>query len=465
MALEGDLQIFSLPDILQVVSHQQKTGILTVQGEQDILAVSFLRGEIVAADALNQNFEDGLGDVLASQGLMRPDEFARYSEDHRASGERFSEFLVQRGALSRAQLLNALRVQTYRLLLQVLRWREGEFKFYSGEEVSYEEGMVPIGVEEVLLRSIGDLAGEGTLSGALPHGFVAYERQLVSRPIRVGTRDAEGGKRDGDVLWVSPDEKTILDQLDGHSTADEVAQRSGLGEYKTLYALFRLLQVGLAKPVAESGSVAEPEPPSAPTPAPAQTAAPATVPTTAPATGSLARSAAAAPAKGSAPPDAAPVESAPARRERRLAAGFAAAAALAALALAATVARVPTRLLLPFPGEVSARHALEKQLRLGRYLAIDRGARTFYLLEGRYPRSLGELVDRRLLTPRARRDPSGAPLLLAAQAETYRLRLLVQGEPVADLGVAESVAGDFLLDRNFFVGLRDEVGVPLVLLD
>jgi len=41
----------------------------------------------------------------------------------------------------------------------------------------------------------------------------------------------------------------------------------------------------------------------------------------------------------------------------------------------------------------------------------------------------------------------------------------VKGEPVADLGVAESVAGDFLLDRNFFAGLRDEVGVPLVLLD
>ena len=88
MALEGDLQIFLLPDILQVVSQQQKTGILTVQGENDILAVSFLRGEIVAADALNQNFEEGLGEVLASQGLVRPDDFARISEGPRASGRR-----------------------------------------------------------------------------------------------------------------------------------------------------------------------------------------------------------------------------------------------------------------------------------------------------------------------------------------------------------------------------------------
>jgi len=410
MALEGDLKLFTLPDILQVISHQQKTGILTVQGEQDILAVSFLRGEIVAADALNQSFEDGLGDVLASQGLMRPDEFARYSEEHRASGERFSEFLVQREALSRAQLLNALRVQTYRLLLQVLRWREGEFKFYSGEEVSYEEGMVPISVEEVLLRSIGDLAGEGTLSGTLPHGFVAYERQLVSRPIRVGTRDAEGGKRDGDAIWLSPDEKSVLDQLDGRATADEVARRSGLGEYKTLYALFRLLQVRLAKPVGELGVAAEPLPePEPPPPLPA--------PATTPERGAPAERSGAA-AAGAAPP-AAPAVSAAARREQRLAAAMAVAAALAVLAVAASVAWSPIRLLLPFPGETTARQALEKQRRLGRYLAIDRGARTFYLLEGRYPRSLGELVERRLLSPRARRDPSGAPLLLEAQAETY----------------------------------------------
>ena len=136
MALEGDLRVFRLPDILQVISQQQKTGILTVQGDQDILAVSFLRGDIVAADALNQNFESGLGEVLASQGLVRPELLSRLFDEQKSSGMRLADFLVDRGALSRGELLEALRQLTYRLLLQVLRWRQGEFKFYSGEEVS-----------------------------------------------------------------------------------------------------------------------------------------------------------------------------------------------------------------------------------------------------------------------------------------------------------------------------------------
>ena len=454
MALEGDLKLFALPDILQVISHQQKTGILTVQGEQDILAVSFLKGEIVAADALNQSFEDGLGEVLASQGVIRPDDFQRYSDEHRASGERFSEFLVQRGALTRAQLLLALRVQTYRLLLQVLRWREGEFKFYSGEEVSYEEGMVPIGVEEVLLRSVGDLVGEGTLSGTLPHGFVAYERLPASKPVRVGAAPTEGAPGEVEAHWVTPDEKEVLDRLDGRATADEVARRSGLGEYKTLYALYRLLRSGLVRPVGEAAPAPGP-------PAGAATERPVRAPA----------AALAAPSMPSLPPAPAvrPTEGAWVTTERRLATALGALAAAVALAILVGAYLRPVRILLPFPGQAAEQEALEKQRRVSHYAALDRAARTFFLLEGRYPSSLGELVSRGLVLARAQRDPaSGARLELVSEAETYRIRPVGSGEPGAagaESGVADSVAGDFLLDPKFFADLREEVGIPLVLLD
>ena len=52
MAIEGNLEVFQLPEILQMIAAQRKTGILTVQGESDIVAVSFKDGQVVAADAL-----------------------------------------------------------------------------------------------------------------------------------------------------------------------------------------------------------------------------------------------------------------------------------------------------------------------------------------------------------------------------------------------------------------------------
>ncbi|HYO15769.1 MAG TPA: DUF4388 domain-containing protein, partial [Thermoanaerobaculia bacterium] len=154
MAVEGTLDLFKLPEILQLISQQQKTGILTVQGQHDIIAISFLKGRIVAADALNQTLEQGLSEVLVSEGILGAADFSRASAEHQASGVRLIDLLVERRYVDRSRLLQALRLQTFRLLQQLLRWSEGDFKFYSGDEVSYEEGFDPISVEELLVRSL-----------------------------------------------------------------------------------------------------------------------------------------------------------------------------------------------------------------------------------------------------------------------------------------------------------------------
>lgn len=447
MALEGDLRVFRLPDILQMVAQQRKTGIMTVQGEHDILAVSFLRGEIVAADALNQNFEEGLGEVLASQGLVRPEDFARVSEGHRDSGQRLSDYLVERGVLSRQQLLEALRQQTYRLLLQVLRWTEGEFKFYSGEEVSFEEGVVAITVEELLMRSIGDLLGEGTLSGTLPHGFVAYERLPCTSTLRLLGRDGDLPEEAPGQIWISADEEKILGLLDGRASATEIAQASGLGEYKTLYGLFRLLQTGLVRP---------------------RSAGEAGIPGDVDALPVDASAAALEPALGR-PARAGnielPVELASTSRATRRGRLLGVACALAVVAFVVLAAERPALLLFPFPWLHGERASFERQGRAVQAVLIDRAARTFFLLEGRYPARLEELVDRGLLPRRALMGPSGGSLEYHAEDLSYTLQPQARSSPESSLAVTETISGDFAVDPEFFRGLKEDGGIPLVLLD
>jgi len=153
MAVEGTLDLFKLPEILQLISQQKKTGILTVQGQQDIVAISFLNGRIVAADALSQTLEEGLAQVLVREGMITASDLHRAAGEHQSAGGRLIDVLVERRYLERAQLLQALRLQTWRLLEQLLRWNEGDFKFYSGDEVSFEEGFHPIAVEELLIHA------------------------------------------------------------------------------------------------------------------------------------------------------------------------------------------------------------------------------------------------------------------------------------------------------------------------
>ncbi|HEY0515425.1 MAG TPA: DUF4388 domain-containing protein [Thermoanaerobaculia bacterium] len=154
MAVEGTLDLFKLPEILQLISQQKKTGILTVQGPQDIVAISFLNGRIVAADALNQTLEEGLSQILLKEGMISAPDLGRAAAEHQSSGVRLIDLLVERRYIERSQLLEALRLQTHRLLEQLLRWNQGDFKFYSGDEVSYEEGFAPISVEELLIQAI-----------------------------------------------------------------------------------------------------------------------------------------------------------------------------------------------------------------------------------------------------------------------------------------------------------------------
>lgn len=155
MSVEGNLDLFQLPEILQLIAQQQKTGILTVQGNEDIVAISFLHGKIVAADSLNQAVEEGLKVVLVETGVLSDADFARASTEQTATGQRLIDFLVERRFVSRPRLLEALRIHTRQLLEKLLDWREGDFKFYSGEEVAYEEGFVPIRVDELLLHAGG----------------------------------------------------------------------------------------------------------------------------------------------------------------------------------------------------------------------------------------------------------------------------------------------------------------------
>ncbi|MGB5881541.1 MAG: DUF4388 domain-containing protein, partial [Thermoanaerobaculia bacterium] len=130
MSYEGAIHDRELADALLVVGREGRTGILTVQGEEEIIGVSFLGGEVVSADALNQSLEDGLGEVLASRDLVRPEDFATLAAEHQAGGGRVVDLLVERSYLTREELLGALRFHTYRLCRQVLHWRTGEFKFY-----------------------------------------------------------------------------------------------------------------------------------------------------------------------------------------------------------------------------------------------------------------------------------------------------------------------------------------------
>lgn len=407
MAVEGTLDLFRLPEILQLISQQQKTGILTVQGQNDIVAISFLSGRIVAADALNQTMEEGLTRVLVSEGLLAPPELARANAEHQEAGGRLLDLLVERGYVPRPRLLEALRLQTSRLVEQLLRWEQGDFKFYSGDEVSYEEGLEPIPVEELLLQA-----------GA--EGF--RDKQRAQSPLAPSTPPAQPATR------ARPAAASVLPSI------PTIALAAGPSSAGVASATERRAE----RPASTSAASA-----------PAAVARPSSLP------------AVDVPPAGAGFRKMKVEQAALPAADRRVARLLALAAAVLVVAL---LLGRPDRLVLPFPWQAGQRQDLAQVQRAALHLKIDRAAKTFFLLEGHFPDDLALLQAAGLLGRSDLRDPQGYLLSYKANGESYIVQPQADGQLVAGVEATEAITGNFLLDPEFITVTPDSQA-PLVLLD
>ena len=69
VGLEGTLKVFSLTDIFQMLGLQRKTGVLVVEGEDDTVTISFLGGQVVAAESARAPARQPARQPPAARGL------------------------------------------------------------------------------------------------------------------------------------------------------------------------------------------------------------------------------------------------------------------------------------------------------------------------------------------------------------------------------------------------------------
>ncbi|MEM9555126.1 MAG: DUF4388 domain-containing protein [Acidobacteriota bacterium] len=481
--LDGDLRSIQLSKILLVVASYRASGILTVQGEDDIVAVSFVEGAMVTADALNQTVEEGIGRVLQKQGVLSADQFATASRDYQggAAGS-FGDLLVERGLVDRAALLEALRIQTLRLMLQILTWRQGEYKFYSGDEVSFEDGFVPITVSELLIHAVERLGEKVGLIGQLPDIERTYRRVPPRGQVQVMSEDGDGGVG----IWITPDQKGLLLRLDGRQSAAEVGRELGLRTAETQYGLYHLLQFDLVEAVGKGASApgADESVFSLNTadlglrpPAGERAADPALAEVTIDPADDTAVRAEKERLKAEIfmPPSPGEIEARKAHeqtQETRVPAYAGALlrwigpalAVLLAVGLAAGLVLRPSSMLLPFSWQENQRSTIDRQIRQSVFQRIDRAARTYFLMEAHYPDRLADLVSSGLVSDSDLRDPAGYELDYATDALSYRVRLRSGNQQIEGLGAAEAITGDFLVDPQFLSAAAN-AQAPLVLLD
>ena len=70
MALQGNLDDFSLPEILQLIAVQQKSGVLKLTAGDDVAVIFFQGGTVVSTRDRRRNARDPLKPFLLKTGLL-----------------------------------------------------------------------------------------------------------------------------------------------------------------------------------------------------------------------------------------------------------------------------------------------------------------------------------------------------------------------------------------------------------
>lgn len=243
---EGNLGEGRILEALQAIVQERRTGILTVQGEEDILAVSFAEGQIVAADALNLRLDEALGRKLIDRELLTEERFNTIQTKTRETGVRLIDALVEKESLDRGEILVALRDLTLDLLYTLLEWLEGDFKFYNTDEVSYEEGFRPISLKEWLAlraataEAVGESESAATLDEAshLERDRLSLAEMLraVAGERRTGTVTVQGARdfvaiscAEGEVLGAETLQSTLEDLLSEKLLSNELLTTDAYG--------------------------------------------------------------------------------------------------------------------------------------------------------------------------------------------------------------------------------------------
>jgi len=135
MALEGNLNSFGLSEILQLISVQQKTGMLTVQSEHGSGVMFFRDGQLVSTRDRRRRARDPFKDYVTRYGILGREALLRVSQIASQSKLDFVDIVASEGLLDEVELEKHWRKQLQESMHDVLTWEQCSYKFISNEEI------------------------------------------------------------------------------------------------------------------------------------------------------------------------------------------------------------------------------------------------------------------------------------------------------------------------------------------
>jgi Domain of unknown function (DUF4388) len=395
VGLEGTLKVFSLTDIFQMLGLQRKTGVLVVEGEDDTITISFLGGQVVAAESAVRRLDNRLGNLLIRAAYVTQEQLDQVLAIQKETQQRMGFLLVRERLVEPQELREALRLQISRIVYAAFRWPDGRFRFSQEGMVDYDaDHMAPVSTDTILMEAAQMVDEWPLFEKKIGSLATMYRRApgVEGLKLVVGEKNAPEG-----TLSVSRSEAETWRWIDGKRSVGDIMERAFLSDFDVLKGTADLL----GRHLIEAGKVEE------------EVVAPPPVPVavrTGPSLGSVVL--------------------------------WVMLIVMTALSVF-LIPRNPANVLLRPAGETSRVADLLKAVSLNRAVSIERAVRIYYDSSGRYPKNLEDLVVAGILDEEALKDPYGRSYRYILRAEDGKFGLYgrnAAGQIDLDLSLERSLA-------------------------
>ncbi len=216
-AIEGRLEVSSLPEILVRVCRDESTGVLHITRGTAERTLHIKDGSCVFATS--NAVDDGLVAHLLRRGVISLSD--REEAGRRLlSNKRVGTILLEMGVIDEGDLQAAVREQLSEIIFDTFRWTEGDFFFLAGDLPTVEEITLNRTVEDLVFAGVRRV----TSWPRIRQGCGGLGARLVLLPRYLSVLDR---------MTVGPEEWELISLLKTPKTVLEICRESLLGDFRS----------------------------------------------------------------------------------------------------------------------------------------------------------------------------------------------------------------------------------------
>ena len=230
MAVYGDLSTMPLPELLQWLGGNSKTGTLEVEKDRICKRITFRQGRVVAT--ASNDPKELLGHFMVSRGQITEDLLRIALGQQETGGKPLGTTLVEMGALTTEEMVRSLSAKAEETLFSLFDWDEAVFRFR--REVEDEDPAFPIEVrvEDILLRGMQRIDELRRIREVFNDNAIVPERTAKLPPPEVFRNRVA---------------RRIYESIDGERTVADILLHAHGSQYLVTKFLFELHRTGLIR--------------------------------------------------------------------------------------------------------------------------------------------------------------------------------------------------------------------------